>query len=367
MLLSGLGSLLGSLARYSLPLLGLSYPLSVERLELSVVKLQRVFIHLGYLPPGSDTGALDRATSRALIRFKRHAQRRLRHSFRGAHFEELPTKLCFRGPVDDRLDEETLLELRQWVECGWRLPLGRYRFVSLTEGELRPDPRYRWSILREDVAQVWRDLMKEVSARGGSLQGPYGDTRRALGPDQPDGASPRSFHIPGRAVDLNQRLASPDRNQRYFLAPEPSQGRTYWRILCRTRKQDGSQGRYFPQGALRCWNYVPRSVWLRRLKWKEKQLDGERLPPEAEALSRYPLPSGYYLDLTDFLETTGHFERVPAQAGWETNYRRMEWWHYHFAMDKQPTFLDECELVGISEERLLAAGYSLEEMDQRPG
>jgi hypothetical protein len=33
----------------------------------------------------------------------------------------------------------------------------------------------------------------------------------------------------------------------------------------------------------------------------------------------------------------------------------------------QQTFLDECELVGISQDCLLRAGYSLDQMDRRPG
>lgn len=358
---------MAALARYSLPVLALvsAVPLSVERLELSVLKLQRVFIHLGYLAPGSDTGVVDAETSRAMLRFKRHARRAYRHSSVSGAFEDLPPGLRFQGPVDDRLDDLTLLEIRQWVERGWDLPVGRFRFMSLTEGEARPNPRYRWSILREDVARNWRGLMLEVQAQGASVDGPYGDTRRKAGLNQPDGASPRSFHIPGRAIDLNQSLARPDRAQRYFIVPEQSNGRTFWRILCRTEKQDGSQGRYHAEGSHLCWNYVPRMVWMRRLRLRDPEPGV--LPPEAREMSRYKLPSGYYLDLTEYLETAGRFERVAAHPGWETNYRRTEWWHYHYAIEKQETFLDECELVGITEDRLLAAGYSRLDLDRRPG
>jgi hypothetical protein len=63
-----------------------------------------------------------------------------------------------------------------------------------------------------------------------------------------------------------------------------------------------------------------------------------------------------------------HFERIPAQRRWvATSDAGSEWWHYHYTVEKQPTFLDECELVGISEHRLIAAGYSIAEMDRRPG
>jgi len=144
--------------------------------------------------------------------------------------------------------------------------------------------------------------------------------------------------------------------QRYFVIPEDHRGRRFWRILCRTDKQDGSQGKYYRSGNEECWRYVPR-------KERERAGGGEA----ATERSRFPLPEGWYLDLTALLERRGHFERVAAHSGWETNYLRSEWWHYHWSIAKQTTFLDECELVGIREEQLLQAGYRSEDLERRPG
>ena len=77
------------------------------------------------------------------------------------------------------------------------------------------------------------------------------------------------------------------------------------------------------------------------------------------------VPDGWYVDLTELLNTAG-FRRIPAHANWEKWDIGSEWWHYQYDADLQPTFLDECELIGISEKRLEKARYTVEEMDRRP-
>ena len=80
----------------------------------------------------------------------------------------------------------------------------------------------------------------------------------------------------------------------------------------------------------------------------------------------WPIAPGWYEDLTELL-ASANFERVAAWPDWEHHNNRAEWWHYQYSVDKQETFLDECELVGMGEAHLLSAGYSIEEMDKRPG
>lgn len=306
---------------------------------VSIPGLQEAFRYLGYLPGSHDTGIMDGDTERALLRFKRHARRSYRVSALTGLPDDVPPHSCFTGECDLGLGEETVMEIMQWLGRSWKLPLGRFRLASLGAGDPRAPRALRWSMLREDVAVEWRRVMRLVSEQGGTVEGPYGDTWRPLGFHHKDGTSPRSFHITGRAIDLNQQLAH-GRNQRYFIIADQREGREYWRIFCRTARQDGSQGRRIREGAYSCWQFL--------------------------AVSSAPIPGGYYVDLTEILESHG-FERIPARPGWESNYLRTEWWHYHYAAAKQETFLDECELVGISEKDLLRAGYSREEMDRRPG
>jgi hypothetical protein len=48
------------------------------------------------------------------------------------------------------------------------------------------------------------------------------------------------------------------------------------------------------------------------------------------------MPHGYYIDLTEVLKTN-HFDRIPAQSGWESTAKKQEWWHFHYAEDLQET------------------------------
>ncbi|MDB4987872.1 MAG: peptidoglycan-binding protein [Myxococcaceae bacterium] len=80
------------------------------------------------------------------------------------------------------------------------------------------------------------------------------------------------------------------------------------------------------------------------------------------------MPEGYYVDLTQLIESSQKFERIPAQNGWQGVYNKTEWWHFQYKLEKQPTFLDEMELVGYSEAKLKAAGWASTEMlDHAPG
>ena len=57
-----------------------------------------------------------------------------------------------------------------------------------------------------------------------------------------------------------------------------------------------------------------------------------------------------------------------AQANWNSAYNKREWWHFQYMIDLQPTFLDEMELIGVSEADLRAAGWSTDaDLDHTPG
>jgi hypothetical protein len=145
----------------------------------------------------------------------------------------------------------------------------------------------------------------------------------------------------GRAVDISQELGG-GKNQRYYILKEDAGGQTFWRIYCKTDKQDGSQGSLHRKGTVTCFAFH---------NWSD-----------------YKLPEGHYIDLTSVIESTGKFERIPAQNGWNGSYNKTEWWHFQYKLDKQPTFLDEMELIGYTEAQLRAAGWSSPQMlDHAPG
>jgi hypothetical protein len=277
--------------------------------------LETDLIALGYLAPGE-------SLTRAVTRFQRHAKRTYRKTAAGGSLKETPV---FTGAVDGIPGPITLGEIARWLQLGYRLPLGYFQLA----------PIGTWGRLREDTAAEWIALMAAIRDIGGTIDGPYGDTERPLMKTISAGASKYSFHMCGRAVDLNQGLG----NSRYFPVREPRGSRTYWRIYCQTLDQSGAQGE--EPSAIAFHNFATHSD--------------------------DPLPDGYYVDLTAEIERGGLFERIAAQAGWEHDTRMSEWWHFQWVPEKQQTFQDECELIGIAEQQLRAFGYADADLDHPPG
>jgi len=219
----------------------------------------------------------------------------------------------------------TQAEIARWMTLGFRLPLGFFQLANIET----------WGRLREDTAAAWIALMAAIQDLGATIDGPYGDTKRPLMQTISAGASKYSFHICGRAIDLNQGLGY----SRYFPVCEPQGAQVFWRIYCKTADQSGAQGAKF--AGIQFHDFSNQSD--------------------------LPLPDGYYIDLTLEIACGGLFERIAAQSGWEQDTRMSEWWHFQWIPEKQQTFQDECELIGIAENELRAFGYADADLDHRPG
>jgi len=264
--------------------------------------------------------ASDGAASRALTRFQRRALTPYRKTVSGESVSETP---LYAGPADAIAHPETLEEIARWLSHGYRVPLGYFTLSNIGN----------WGRLRQDAAAAWLSLMPQIEALGGSIAGPYGDTKRPIMKTISPGASRYSFHICGRAVDLNQG------NRSYFPSRETQGPQTLWRIWCRAADQTGAQGSRV--AGIEFHDFLNHTD--------------------------VPLPDGYYFDLTAAIETSGLFERIPAQDGWEREYQASEWWHFQWVPEKQKTFQDECELIGITEQELRDGGYSDADLDHQPG
>jgi hypothetical protein len=282
---------------------------------------------LGYLPETATGRTYDRTTVRAVLRFQRHAARTYRMPQPDAGGD------CFKGLPTGTCDGETAREIQKWKQRGWKLPLNRFQLSSLSV----PGAQGK---LRSDAALERTKIVNLVHGKGATLEGPYGDTHRPVRPSGKSGASSYSFHYCGRAVDICGKLADPP--MRYYVCKDPLGGSMFWRIYCKTEKQDGSQGEL---------------IRSKTKKWFYHGNGSESLVPE-----------GYYIDLSEVIESTGKFQRIRAQAGWEGTYAKMEWWHFQYHVDKQPTFLDEMELIGYSESMLRKCGWPTDEaLDHAPG
>ena len=283
-------------------------------------------VTLGYLAKGDMK--VHAKVTRAIKRFQRHAAR----SYRMPQPDVAPT---FVHAADGICDEATASEIRLWIQKKWRLPLGRFHISTLNGIGTNPIQ------LRSDAATAWSAIAALASSKGATLGGQYGDSARAIRPTSKVGASLHSFHYSGRAVDIAQEFTL-TANHRYYVVKDQQGPLTFWRVWCKTDKQDGSQGV---------------EVKKHTKKWYDFK----------SATDNW-FPSGYYVDLTQLIESTQKFERIHAQNGWQGKYNKAEWWHFQYKVDKQPTFLDEMELIGVDEARLRACGWTTDAvLDYAPG
>lgn len=298
-----------------------------------VSDLQKDLIELGYLKAGSDDGDYGAGTERAVKKFQRHAKRSLRF-LNNAKSTGTP----WSGTVTGNCDQSTAKEVRQWITCKYRLPYGVYQIVKIDGGRLR-----------DDVSKLWQAAIDAITAKGGVVLPPgkdkseyYSDTWRnpTGGFTHTGGNSKLSLHYTGRAIDLSMEPAG-GKGQRWWTIKETINNKDYFRLYCKTEKQDGTQGT---------------KVEKKTKKYYELyKNEGEKWIPE-----------GYYIDLTSELQTH-KFERIPAQSGWETVAKKQEWWHFYYSVDVQEAFIDEMELVGYGEDVLKKAGWTEADLDKSPG
>jgi hypothetical protein len=273
-------------------------------------------------PGGNETHSLKRFQRRALT-----SNRGLKGG------GGLCSTITFAGNVTGTIDQATVDEVNRWIRDGYVAPLGMWGMAGITGG----------GTLREDVARAWNNLINKIASLGGTIAGPYGDTKRPLMKTIKVGASKFSFHYVGRAVDLNQALGG-GTGQRYYIVKEAVSSDTYWRLYCKTDDQTGKQGVKIAKGTVTAYRFG----------------DG----------ADYKIPEAYYIDLTAEIERGGLFERIHAQGGWSASgsgYNKTEWWHFQYVPDKEETFQDECELIGITEKTLRDIGYTDADLDHAPG
>ncbi len=316
-----------------------------------IKELQTDLIALGYLAKTSKElyGLYGGQTARAVTRFQRHAKRVYRMI--GDKPDDVDAKDVFAGSSDGVCKADTAQEVRKWIEKKWVLPLGRIPLRLLNVPGVKKTKDCNPTV-REDVADEWEKIVKDVADKGGTLEGQYGDCLRDVSVVS-SGSSTRSLHFLARAIDLDQSKCN-GRKGPYFILPlggdppglpgDGKQTQPGWKILCRTEKQDGTQGTLYDTKP-ECWAQYGKAGVL--------------------DFDRYPLPKGYYLDLTNEIQSSGKFNRIRSRKDWKTNSKSQEWWHFQFieGLDADTTLEDELELIGISEETLRSKGQSDADMD----
>ena len=134
-----------------------------------------------------------------------------------------------------------------------------------------------------------------------------GDSTRPMQHTPRPGQGRISWHVCGRAVDINQGFL---RDGRIELVREDIGGVTYWRVYIKAKVQDGTLGE--PLRAIP-WDLTARS------KGGLAAAQGGELKSEA--------PAGYYVDFTTLAADYG-WERRNALSNWRASWFDIEWWHF---------------------------------------
>ena len=324
-----------------------------------IKSMQEDLVTLQYLTPSPD-GDYGSRTEFSVKHFQRHAARLYRMAGSPTAPADVKAAEVFTGRTDGICDQPTAKEIQNWLKKTFVNPVGRFKKRQPNK-DIIIGISTRHS-LRADVATDWEAIVSSVGAVGGILTAEgndYGDTVRAFqfkeGLNKKAGTSNFSFHYCARAIDIDQSFASrgnKTKKQRYFVQRDASiTTDAYWIILCRTEKQDGSQG------------------------FEVKKSENVRyIPNMSETKKTSRVPDGFYIDMSKAIQSNGKFTRIHAQTGFDTNtdsskrYDKTEWWHFQYTIDVQETFLDEVELIGRTETLARSRGWNTNtKLNHKPG
>lgn len=159
-------------------------------------------------------------------------------------------------------------------------------------------------LLSDAVDDSFRALRARVAQETGiDYLGVLGSSWRPMNHVPRDGQSRRSYHVAGRAIDIDQTPYNGGGSQIVFVREDIGY-RTFWRVYIKARKQDGTQGEPLHE--------APWALAVGTLSGGEPM---SRIPP------------GYYVDFTTLAADYG-WERVQAIYRWRSFYPDVEWWHF---------------------------------------
>ncbi len=161
--------------------------------------------------------------------------------------------------------------------------------------------------LSDRVNDSFNAMRRRVeSATGWDYLAILGDSWRPMNHTPRPGQGRISWHVCGRAVDINQGFL---RDGRIELVKEEVGGVVFWRVYIRAKAQDGSMGEP-----------------LRTAPWSLSARSEGGLA-EANGGKLKPIPSGYYVDFTMLAADYG-WERRNALSNWRNSWYDIEWWHF---------------------------------------
>lgn len=246
-------------------------------------------------------------------------------------------------PLDERLEEQLIARADED-------PPPRYTELLLSKSDehyaLVQLPDVNGSDRAEKLSDRVNDsynAMREavLDASGWDYLSVLGDSWRPMNHTPRPGQGRISWHVCGRAVDVNQSFM---RDGRLELVREDVGGVTYWRVFIKTADQDGSLGEP-----------------LRTAPW-DLSARNEGGAATAEGGKLKEIPSGYYTDFTT-IAADFSWERRNALPNWRRSYYDVEWWHFQ---KTEGMSWYECMLEVYEEEEIQASYGSLPWWTRRP-
>ncbi|MGC9469802.1 MAG: TolB family protein [Anaerolineae bacterium] len=188
--------------------------------------------------------------------------------------------------------------------------------------------------LSDKVNDSYNALRQRVEAETGwDYLAVLGDSWRPMNHTPRPGQGRISWHVCGRAIDVNQAYL---RDGRIELVREDVGGVTYWRVFIKAREQDGTLGEP-----------------LREAPWDlNARAKGGLAAAHGGELKE--IPPGYYVDFTVIADDFG-WERRNALSNWRSSYFDVEWWH--FQKTEGMSWYD-C-MVELYEEKEVVASYGM--------
>ena len=208
---------------------------------------------------------------------------------------ELEARLAQRmGEEESKLYTELLLSANP----------EKYQLVNLPNVN-RSDSAEKLSDKVNDSYNALRNAVEEQT--GWDYMSILGDSWRSMNHTPRPGQGRISWHVCGRAVDINQGYLSTGLIE---LIREDIGGVTYWRVYIKAKEQDGSRGEPLRVAP---WDLSARS------KGGLATVQGGELKAQ--------IPAGYYVDFTTIAADYG-WERRNALSNWRSSYFDIEWWHF---------------------------------------
>ncbi len=162
--------------------------------------------------------------------------------------------------------------------------------------------------LSDKVNDSYNALRKAVEEQTGwDYMAILGDSWRPMNHTPRPGQGRISWHVCGRAVDINQGYLSTGLIE---LVREDIGGVTYWRVYIKAKEQDGSLGEP-----------------LRAAPWDLSARSKGGLATAQGGELKATIPEGYYVDFTTIAADYG-WERRSALSNWRDSYFDIEWWHF---------------------------------------